>query len=149
MASMKLIPNNSLLMGKRVAFCDDSIVRGTQLMGHAKRLYDFGTQEVHIRISCPPLLHSCPFLNFTASQSEMELVSRRIIYALEGEQYASTLPFFATTNSTEYTTLVNKIKESLSVDSLLFNHIEALAASITLPKEHICTHCFDGSSFGA
>ncbi|MCL2727359.1 MAG: amidophosphoribosyltransferase [Bacteroidales bacterium] len=148
-AQMKLLPNNGLLIGKRVAFCDDSIVRGTQFRGHAKRLYQYGTKEVHIRISCPPLLHACPFLNFTASESEMELITRRVIDTLEGEEHASKLPLYATTSSNEYKKMIEKIKESLSVDSLVFNTIEAFSTSISLPKEQICTHCFDGSSFGA
>ena len=136
-------------MGKRVAFCDDSIVRGTQFKGHAKRFYEFGTKEVHIRISCPPLLYACPFLNFTASDSEMELITRRVIDAIEGGQCTSKLPFYAATNSAEHKKMVDKIKEMLSVNSLIFNPIEVLAASIGLPKDQICTHCFDGSSFGA
>ena len=148
-ASMKLIPNNSVLKGKRVAFCDDSIVRGTQLRDHAKRLYQYGTREVHIRISCPPLLYACSFLNFTASQSEMELITRRVICQLEGEEHSHKLPCYATTKSAEYQKLVEKIAETLSVKTLQFNSIEALITSIGLPQDNICTHCFDGSSFGA
>ena len=84
-AKMKLIPNRQMLEGKKVAFCDDSIVRGTQLRDNVKMLYDYGAQEVHVRISCPPLLFGCPFLNFSASKNVMELITRRCVKELEGD----------------------------------------------------------------
>ena len=146
-ASMKLLPNHSLLTGKRVAFCDDSIVRGTQLREHAKRLYEYGTKEVHIRISCPPLLFACPFLNFTASQSIMELITRRTILEFEWDNQKN-IHLFATSHSAEYQKMVNKIAQRLSVKTLVFNTIESLVSSIGLTKEKVCTHCFDGSDFG-
>jgi len=147
-AQMKLIPNKSLLTEKRVAFCDDSIVRGTQLREHAKRFYEYGTREVHIRISCPPLIYTCPFLNFTASQSELELITRRIIDAYEG-QSDKNLALYANTHSVQYQKMVRKIAETLKVNSLIFNPIETLIEAIGLEKAHVCTHCFDGSSLGA
>ena len=76
---MKLIPNRAMLEGKRLLFCDDSIVRGTQLHDNVKVLYEYGAKEVHIRIACPPLIYSCPFVGFTASKSDMELITRRVI----------------------------------------------------------------------
>ena len=85
-AKMKLIPNRSMLEGKRLLFCDDSIVRGTQLRDNVKVLYEYGVKEVHIRIACPPLIYSCPFIGFTASKSPLELVTRRIIKELEGDE---------------------------------------------------------------
>ena len=147
-AHMKLIPNHSLLMGKRVAFCDDSIVRGVQLQKHVKRFYEYGTKEVHIRISCPPLLFTCPYLNFTSSRSELELLTRRIIYALEEEPYDSKVPLYASTKNGEYQKMVDEITKNLAVNSILFNPVEALITSIGLLKEQICTHCFDGSGLG-
>ena len=143
-ASMKLIPNNSLLTGKRVAFCDDSMVRGTQLEGNVKRFYEYGTKEVHIRISCPPILYACPFLNFTSSKSEMELITRRIIREYEGDSKKN-IHLYAITHSPEYQKMVNRIAELLSVNSLIFNPIETLIDAIGLSKEQVCTHCFDGS----
>jgi amidophosphoribosyltransferase len=83
-AKMKLIPNRAMLEGKRLLFCDDSIVRGTQLRDNVKVLYEYGAKEVHIRIACPPLIYACPFVGFTASKSPLELITRRIIAELEG-----------------------------------------------------------------
>lgn len=82
-AKMKLIPNRAMLEGKRLLFCDDSIVRGTQLRDNVKVLYEYGAKEVHIRIACPPLIYACPFVGFTASKSPLELITRRIIAELE------------------------------------------------------------------
>ena len=147
-AHMKLIPNKSLIMNKRVAFCDDSIVRGSQLKNHAKRLYGYGPKEVHIRISCPPLLYVCPFLNFTASKSELDLLTRRIIATLEGEDNAHRVPLYAATKKGEYQKMVDMIRETLSIDSIVFNPIETLISSIGLPAEHVCTHCFNGTGYG-
>ena len=85
-AKMKLIPNRAMLEGKRVLFCDDSIVRGTQLRDNVKILYDYGAKEVHMRIACPPLIYSCPFLGFTASKGDLELITRRMIKEIEGDE---------------------------------------------------------------
>lgn len=145
-AKMKLIPNRSLLQGKRVLFCDDSIVRGTQLRDHVSELYDYGAREVHIRISCPPLIYPCRFLNFTASKSDLELVTRRIIQQIEGDANTA-LGEYASTDSPRYCRMVEAIRQQMGVSSLRFNPIETLVKSIGLPKEQICTHCFDGSSY--
>ena len=85
-AKMKLIPNRAMLVGKRILFCDDSIVRGTQLRDNVKILYDYGAKEVHMRIACPPLIYSCPFIGFTSSKTPLELITRRIIKELEGDE---------------------------------------------------------------
>ena len=146
-AQMKLLPNRSLLTGKRMVFCDDSIVRGTQLEKNARLLRGYGTKEVHIRISCPPLVYPCPYINFSASKSEKELISRRIIEEFEGNSNKN-VALYATTGSLQYTKMVNRIAELLTLDSLAFNPIETLVSAIGLSKEHICTHCFDASSYG-
>lgn len=145
-AKMKLIPNETLLQGKRVLFCDDSIVRGTQLRNNGKRLYSLGAKEVHMRIACPPLIWSCPFVNFTASKNDLELISRRIIQKLEGDPDKN-LEAYAQTDSPEYKRLVEEIAKELELDSLKFTKLETLVRSIGLPKCRLCTHCFDGSSF--
>lgn len=85
-AKMKLVPNRAMLEGKRLLFCDDSIVRGTQLRDNVKILYDYGAKEVHMRIACPPLIYSCPFIGFTSSKGVLELITRRIIKELEGDE---------------------------------------------------------------
>ena len=144
-AKMKLIPNRAMLNGKRLLFCDDSIVRGTQLHDNVKILFDYGAKEVHMRIACPPLIFSCPFVGFSASKSDMELITRRIIGKLEGDPNKN-LDKYATTDSPEYNRLVEEIRSHFKLNSLKFNKLETLIEAIGLPKCQICTHCFDGSS---
>ena len=146
-AKMKLIANRQLLDGKRVVFCDDSIVRGTQLRDNVKMLYGFGAKEVHIRISCPPLLYGCPFLNFSASKNVLELVSRRFVEELEGSNDKN-IERYCDANSKEYANMVEKMRRQLGVDTLKFNTLEGVVNAIGLPKCELCTHCFDGSSYG-
>lgn len=145
-AKMKLIPNKALLKDKKVIFCDDSIVRGTQLRDNVTDLFENGAREVHMRISCPPLIYPCKFLNFTASKSEMELITRRVIEELEGSNDAH-LDEYATTGSPRYEAMVERIREQLKITSLKFSSIENVIQSIGLPKCKVCTHCFDGSSY--
>ena len=144
-AKMKLIPNHAMLDGKRLLFCDDSIVRGTQLRDNVKMLYDYGVKEAHVRISCPPLIYACPFINFSISKSEMELITRRVIEELEGDSHKN-VEAYATTGSPEYNKMVEVIRARFGLNSLKFNPLETLVESIGLPKCKICTHCFDGSS---
>lgn len=144
-AKMKLIPNKDVLKDRRVLFCDDSIVRGTQLRDNTKVLTDLGAKEVHMRIACPPLLYGCPFINFSASKSEMELITRRVIEDLEGDS-TKNLDKYAETDSPQYKRMVEEIANRLNLSSLRFSKLETLVESIGLPKEQICTHCFDGSS---
>lgn len=145
-AKMKLIPNRKMLEGHKVAFCDDSIVRGTQLHDNVRMLYDYGAKEVHIRIACPPLIYGCPFIGFTSSKSDMELITRRIINDLEGSPDKN-LEKYATTGTPEYNAMVQKIAEKFGLDSLKFSTLEDLIQAIGLPKSKVCTHCFDGSSY--
>lgn len=144
-AKMKLIPNKAMLKGKRVLFCDDSIVRGTQLRDNVKVLFDAGLKECHMRIACPPLVYGCPFINFTSSKSDMELITRRIIEGFEGDANKD-LDKYATTNSPQYQRMVEAIRKQLGLTSLKFNTVEQLIEAIGLPKCKVCTHCFDGSS---
>lgn len=144
-ARMKLVPNAAVLKGKRALFCDDSIVRGTQLNDNVSELYFNGAKEVHMRIACPPLIYGCRYIGFTSSKSDMELLTRRVIEQLEGDPNKN-LDKYATTGSPEYEAMVEKIRERFGLTSLKFNTIETLVESIGLPKCKICTHCFDGSS---
>ena len=144
-AKMKLIPNKEMLKGKRFVFCDDSIVRGTQLRDNVRMLYECGAKEVHIRISCPPLIYGCPFIGFTSQKTPLELITRRIIKEFEGDEH-SNLDRYAKTGSREYHALIDTIRKHFGVDSLKFNTIEHLVDAIGLPKCKLCTHCFDGSS---
>lgn len=145
-AKMKLIPNRSMLQGKRLLFCDDSIVRGTQLHDNVKVLYDCGAKEIHMRIACPPLIYACPFLGFTASKNALELITRRIIKELEGDENKN-LEKYVTTDSPEYKRMVDIIAERFGLTTLKFNTLETLIEAIGLPKCKVCTHCFDGSSY--
>lgn len=162
-AKMKLIPNKDMLEGKRCLFCDDSIVRGTQLKDNTKVLKELGAKEVHMRIACPPLIWGCPFINFSASKSELELIARRVIMDFEtGSEHRTsldeahtahsieisdeTLKKYAKTDSPEYQRMVNEIARRLNIDTLKFSKIETIIEAIGLPKCKVCTHCFDGSS---
>ena len=144
-AKMKLIANKALLDGKKVIFCDDSIVRGTQLRDNVKDMFEAGIKEIHMRISCPPLIYPCTFLNFTASKTEMELITRRVIKRLEGDHEAH-LDEYATYGSERYNRMVEEIRKELGLTTLKFSSIENMVNAIGLPKCRICTHCFDGTS---
>lgn len=146
-AKMKLIPSHKLLDGKDVVFCDDSIVRGTQLRDQVKMLYDNGVKHIHIRISCPPLTFGCNYLNFSASKTDRELITRRVIEELEGGTVRN-LQAYSDSSTPEYARMVERIRQHIGVDTLKFNSLETVCNAIGLPKERICTHCFDGSSFG-
>ncbi|NDW18969.1 amidophosphoribosyltransferase [Dysgonomonas sp. 216] len=146
-AKMKLIPNRELLKDKKVIFCDDSIVRGTQLRDNVGILYGYGAKEVHMRLGSPPIIHSCPYIGFSASKSALELITRRIIKELEGDD-SKDLDKYATTNSEQYNKMIDCIRKKLNITTLKFNTVEDLVASIGLPKECICTHCYDGTGRG-
>ena len=145
-AKMKLIPNPALLKDQRVVFCDDSIVRGTQLKDNVRTFFEYGAKEVHCRISCPPLVYGCPFIGFTSSKSDMELITRRIIKDFEGDDKKN-LEKYAQTDSPEYQRMVAEIAKRLGLTTLKFAKLEDLIESIGLPKCRVCTHCFDGSSY--
>ncbi len=145
-ARMKLVPNPAILKDQRIVFCDDSIVRGTQLRDNVKTFFDYGAKEVHVRISCPPLVYGCPFIGFTSSKSDLELITRRIIRDFEGED-SMNLQKYATTDSPEYQRMVEEIGKRLGLTSVKFAKLENLIESIGLPKCKICTHCFDGTGY--
>ena len=145
-AKMKLIPNPAVLKDQRIVFCDDSIVRGTQLRDNVRTFFENGAKEVHVRISCPPLVYGCPFIGFTSSKSDMELITRRIIKDFEGDDKKN-LEQYAKTGTPEYQRMVNEIAHRLGLDSVKFATLEDLIESIGLPKERVCTHCFDGTSY--
>ena len=146
-AKMKLIPNKKLLEGKRVIFCDDSIVRGTQLQDNVTILYKFGAKEAHMRVCCPPILFACPFIGFSASKSPLELIARRTIHELENGDDEKDIEKYATTGSEQYNRLVECIRKKLNITTLKYNTLEDLVTAIGLPKERICTHCYDNSSY--
>ena len=144
-AKMKLIPNRAMIEGKKMVFLDDSIVRGTQLKDNTADLRNAGAKEVHMRIACPPLTFPCNFLNFSQSRSTMELATRKAIKQLEGEE--RDLETYADPTSEKYTAMVNQIAKNLGIDSLIYQNLDDLVEAIGLPKEKLCTHCWDGSSY--
>lgn len=143
-AKMKLIPNTELIRNKRIVFLDDSIVRGTQLKDNTADLRKDGVREIHMRIACPPLTFPCDFLNFSQSRSTSELATRKAIIQLEGEE--KDLEAYADPSGKKYRKMVEKIAENLGIDSLMYQELDDLVKAIGLPKEKLCTHCWDGSS---
>jgi amidophosphoribosyltransferase len=142
-AKMKLIPIRDLIEGKRVLFCEDSIVRGTQLKDTIQRLYDYGAVEVHMRPACPPLTYGCKFLNFSRSRSELDLAARTAIKEIEGDD-SKDLEEYSRTGSEKYEAMVDQIRKRLKLTTLKYQRLEDLVKAIGLPKEKICTYCWDG-----
>ncbi len=143
-ARMKLIPIAELIQGKRLLFCEDSIVRGTQLKDTIKRLFDCGAREVHMRPACPPLIHGCKFLNFSRSRSEMDLAGRRALRELEGSSDAVP-PEYADPDSPQHAAMVERVRQRLGLTSLRYQRLDDLVAAIGLPKRKVCTYCWDGA----
>ncbi len=144
-AKMKLIPNRSLIDNQRIALCDDSIVRGTQLLDNVQVLNACGAREVHIRPACPTLIFPCEFLNFSNSRSTLDLAGRKAIKELEGEEDRY-LDEYADPDSPKCHAMVERIREKLGVTTLRYQRLDDLVEAIGLPKEKLCTHCWDGSS---
>ena len=142
---MKLIPVHELIDGKKLLLIDDSIVRGTQLRETTEFLYDSGAKEVHIRPACPPLLFGCKYINFSRSNSEMELIARRVIAEEEGEQVDRTiLDDYANPDSDRYHKMLEKIRQKLNFTSLKFNRLDDMIAATGIDRENLCTYCWDG-----
>jgi len=143
-ARMKLIPIRELIEGKRFLFCEDSIVRGTQLKETIRRLYEVGAREVHMRPACPPLVYACKFLLFSTSKSEWDLAARRAIRELDMESVADLSPF-TRPETEEYRAMEESIRRRLNLTTLKYQRLEDLVQAIGLPKEKICTYCWDGA----
>lgn len=148
-AKMKLIPNKELTAGKSIVFLDDSIVRGTQLKDNVVKLIESGIKDVHMRIACPPLIYPCYFLNFSTSRSSFDLYTRRVIRDLEGTSNLTDeiLSHYSNQDSEKYQRMVEVMREHLKLTTLKFQRLEDLVNGIGLPKEQLCTHCFDNSSY--
>ena len=148
-AKMKLLPNEAFTKDQKIVFMDDSIVRGTQLKDNVVKLRECGVEEVHIRIACPPLLYPCEFLNFSTSRSSFDLLARRIIRDLEGTSDLTDelLAPYADSDSEKYKIMIEKMREHLHIDSLKFQRLDDLVETIGMPKECLCTHCWDNSSY--
>lgn len=143
-ARMKLIPIPELIKDKRLLFCEDSIVRGTQLQDTIARLKQAGAAETHMRPACPPLVFGCKFLNFSRSRSVLDLAGRLAIKQLEGDADKN-LAEYADSCSEKHCAMVEKIRERLNLTSLKYQKLEDLVAAIGLPKEKLCTYCWDAA----
>ena len=142
-ARMKLIPIRELIAGKRLLFCEDSIVRGTQLRDTIKRLYAAGAAEIHMRPACPPLLYSCPFLNFSRSRSEMDLATRKAMRELAGA-HGGEPAAYARAGTPAYGEMEAWIGRHLGLTTLKYQTLDDLVAAIGLPREKLCAYCWDG-----
>jgi len=143
-ARMKLIPVRDLIKGRRILFAEDSIVRGTQLQDTILRLYESGAREVHMRPACPPLVFGCKFLNFSRSRSELDLAGRKAVKELEGTSDAC-LDEYSNPGTEKYCAMVERIRARLQLTTLRYQKLDDLVAAIGLPKEKLCTYCWDGA----
>jgi len=141
-ARMKLIPVREIIQGKRLLFCEDSIVRGTQLCNTIQRLFEYGAEQVHMRPACPPLIHSCPFLNFSTSASVLALAGRKAIFELEGSADTPS-PEYADPTSDKHHAMVDRIRNQLNLTTLQYQRLPDLVEAIGLSKEKVCTYCWD------
>ena len=145
-ARMKLITNQSVVKDKVGIFLDDSIVRGTQLKDNTRDLHEAGIKEVHMRIACPPLTYPCEFLNFSRSRSNLDLATHKAVRMLEGKD-ESDMADYSDINNGKYRAMVEQIRQNLNLTSLTYQKLDDLVEAIGLPKENLCTHCWDGSSY--
>ncbi len=143
-AKMKQIPVHELIEGKKLLFVDDSIVRGTQLRETVEFLYENGAEEVHIRSACPPIMYGCKFLNFSRSNSEMELIARQVIVELEGEAGLAHLEEYADAQSERGRAMRDKICEKLHFTSLEYQNLDAILDAIGMEPCQVCTYCWNG-----
>ena len=146
-ARMKLIPIKDLVAGQRIVFCDDSVVRGTQLRGTFQRLYEYGAREIHLRPACPPLVFGCKYLNFSRSRSELDLAARKAIKELESAESHS-LDRYADASSDEYAAMVDRIRQKMGITTLQYQKLDNMIEAIGLPKKKLCTYCWDGCEGG-
>ena len=143
-ARMKLIPVDALIKDKSLLLIDDSIVRGTQLRETTELLYESGAKEVHIRPACPPLLFGCKYLNFSRSNSELDLITRRIILEREGDKAEEMLEDYANPDSQNYSEMVETICNQLKFTSLKFHRLDDMIESIGIEPCKLCTYCWNG-----
>ncbi len=143
-AKMKQIPVHELIKGKKLLFVDDSIVRGTQLRETVEFLYESGAEEVHMRSACPPIMYGCKYLNFSRSNSDMELLSRKTIQALEGDEGQKHLEEYADASTERGRCMLKAICEEMGFDSLGYQSLDGLLEAIGIDRDKICTYCWTG-----
>ncbi len=143
-AKMKQIPVPELIEGKKLLFVDDSIVRGTQLRETVEFLYESGAKEVHMRSACPPIMYGCKYLNFSRSNSDMELLARSTIQKLEGDEGQEYLEEYADPSTQRGQCMLKTICETLGFDSLGYQSLDGLLEAIGVDREKVCTYCWNG-----
>ena len=144
-AKMKILPVHDLIKDKSLLLIDDSIVRGTQLRETTEFLYQSGAREVHIRPACPPLVYGCKYLNFSRSNSEMDLITRRVIARLEGDNVdEATLQEYTNPESEKYEQMVEEIRKELNFTSLRFNRLDDMLDAVGIEPCKLCTYCWNG-----
>ncbi len=143
-AKMKQIPVPELIEGKKLLFVDDSIVRGTQLRETVEFLYESGAAEVHMRSACPPIMHACKYLNFSRGNSDMELLARRTVQELEGDEGQQHLDEYADSTTERGQCLLRSICEKFGFDSLGYQSIDGVLEAIGIDRSKICTYCWTG-----
>ena len=143
-AKMKQIPVPELIEGKKLLFVDDSIVRGTQLQETVEFLYSCGAKEVHMRSACPPVMYGCKYLNFSRSNSDMELLTRRTIQEMEGNEGQRHLEEYADSSTQRGQCLLKTISEKLGFSSLGYQSLEGLLEAIGIDRDKLCTYCWTG-----
>ncbi len=142
-ARMKLIPIRELINGRRILFCDDSVVRGTQLKDTLRRVFEYGAREIHMRPACPPLVFGCKYLNFSRSRSEYDLAARRAIKEIEGGKECR-LQDYADDTTGKYCAMVECIGKHMGVTSLRYQKLENMISAIGIPRDKVCTYCWNG-----
>ena len=143
-AKMKQIPVPELIQNKKLLFVDDSIVRGTQLRETVDFLFESGAAEVHMRSACPPIMYSCKYLNFSRGNSDMDLLARRIIQELEGDEGHRHLEEYADASTARGKSLLDAICRKMGFDSLGYQSLDGLLEAIGIDREKICTYCWNG-----
>ena len=143
-ANMKQVPVPELIRDKKLLFVDDSIVRGTQLRETVNFLYDSGAAEVHMRSACPPIMYSCKYLSFSSSKSDMDLIARRVVDQLEGEEGVAHLTEYADARTERGQCLLKTLCEDMGFDSLSYQSLQGMIEAIGIDPEKICTYCWDG-----
>ena len=143
-AKMKQIPVHDLIEGKHLLFVDDSIVRGTQMRKTVEFLYNNGAKSVHMRSACPPIMYSCKYLNFSRNTSDMDLIARRVIMELEGEDGFKYLDEYADGSTERGKKFRKTICEKMHFDSLEYQTLEGMIKAIGLEPCKICTYCWNG-----
>ena len=143
-AKMKQIHIPELIRGKKLLFVDDSIVRGTQLRETVDFLYECGASEVHMRSACPPIMFSCKYLSFSSTKSEMELLARRVVQDLEGDEGQRHLAEYADGSTKRGECMLRTICEQMGFDSLGYQSLDGMLEAIGIDRDKVCTYCWNG-----